>query len=406
MSRRGQGEGSIYRRVDGRWAAAVDLGWRDGKRVRKSLYGKTRKEVADKLAKTLRELQQGITPADDRVTVADWVARHLDDLEARKAASHGTLKRYRGLLVNYIEPAIGRRRLAQLQPQQIQAYQSDLLRRGMSSSTITVHRALLSGAINEAVAFGLIPRNVVRLVKPPKDDDEAKGKALTAEHARAMLAAAIDDPLYVFYLLLLTAGLRRGEALGLSWQDIELPDDTNSEHEHRPAILHVRQQLQWPDGVATLVPLKSKRSKRTIPVPSRTALALKARRVRQYEQLGCAVAWNNLVLTTPKGGPVHRNTIVKQFHAVRKRAELPYYRPHDLRHTYGSLLMSQGVPLKTISELLGHASIEVTADVYLHSMEGQVLDTAKAIDRALDAPAWQPGIVAVNGVCPTCGKPS
>jgi integrase len=397
MARRGHGEGSIYKRTDGRWTAAVDLGWREGKRARKSLYGTTRKEVADKLAKALRELQQGIVPADERITVGAWITQHLDDLEARNAARHGTLKRYRGILKNYIDPAIGRRRIAQLQPQHIQAYQSELLRKGMSSSTITLHRSLLSGALNEAVSFGLIPRNVVRLVKPPKDEGEAKGKALPAEHARALIVASSIDPLAVFYLLLLTAGLRRGEALGLSWADVDLPMNGDA----GPGILNIRRQMQWPDGEPTLVPLKSKRSMRTIPIPSRTVQALADRRARQHSALGRPVKPTDLVITTPDGRPMHRNTIVKQFHATLQAAHLPHYRPHDLRHTYGSLLMSQGVPLKTISDLMGHASIEVTADIYLHSLADQVLDTANAVERALDAPA---AARASGGLCPSCGR--
>lgn len=401
MTRRGRGEGTITQRADGSWCAAVDLGWRGGKRARKWLYGKTRAEVAAKLVTALADLQKGIAPADQRVTVSAWLTRHLDDLEANNGVKRPTIVRYRGILRNYIDPGIGHRRLGQLQPQHILAYQSELLRLGFSKSTIVLHRALLSRAINEAVAFGIVPRNVVALVKPPKDKEDAdpKGKALPADHARALLEATRNDPLSVFYLLLLTAGLRRGEALGLTWQDITLP-----QVEGRPAVLHIRRQLQWPNGVAERVPLKSKYSVRRIPIPRVTAQALADQRVCQRATFAALEKpWHTteLVLTTPEGNSVHRNTIVKQFHVHLKKAALPYYRPHDLRHTYGSLLMSQGVPLKTISELMGHASVEVTADVYLHSVEGQVLDTAYAVTRALALPS----VTTVDPVCPTCGKP-
>lgn len=360
MGRRGHGEGSIFQRPDGRWCSVVDLGFRDGKRARKFYYGASRKEVADKLAVALRDLQKGIPPPDERITVAELVATHLDDLEARNAVKSATINRYRGILRNYLEPMLGRARVARLQPQHVQAYQIDLLRRGMTANTVTLHRALLSGALQEAVAFGLVQRNVVALVKPPKDESEPIGRAMLPEHARALLDLTLDDRLAVFYLVLLTAGLRRGEALGLTWQDIDLHEDGG------PTVLHVRRQLQWPGGTPTLVSLKSKRSTRRVPVPLRTTEALQLRRMNQraeFAAIGKPWRQTELVCTTPAGEPVHRNTITKQFQRYLERAEVPPYRLHDLRHTYGSLLMSQGVPLKTISDLMGHTSIDITADI-------------------------------------------
>lgn len=397
MARRGQGEGTIIQRKDGRWAAAVDLGWSSGKRTRKWLYGTSRAEVAAKLTKTLRDLQQGIAPSDERVTLTACITDYLNDMEARKSAAHATLVRYRGILKNYIEPTFGHQRIAQLQPRHVREYQTELLRHGLSTSTIILHRALLSGALNQAVADGLIPRNVVPIVKPPKDESEPKGKSMEPEHARALLAASAGDALAVFYLLLLTAGLRTGEALGLRWRHIELARSDG------PSLLRVQEQLQWQNGAPATVPLKSRRSKRTIPVPVVTTRALCARRELQqalFAAQGRTWQISDLVHTTPQGDEVHKNTIIKQFHANLRAAGVPHYRPHDLRHTYGSLLMSQGVPLKTISDLMGHASIEVTANVYLHSLEGQVLDTADAIARALEGPAE----LGPATVCPTCGS--
>jgi len=105
------------------------------------------------------------------------------------------------------------------------------------------------------------------------------------------------------------------------------------------------------------------------------------------------------VFNFEEGAPLHRNTITNQFHARVRAAGLEHLRPHDVRHTYGWLLMSQGVPLKTISELLGHASIELTADIYLHSLDVQVRDTAQSVEKALATQALP------SGTCPTCGQP-
>jgi integrase len=392
-AKRGNREGSIYfHEAQKLWRASVTLD--SGKR--KYLSGRTRQEVAAKLAKTLRDVQQGIAPADDRQLLGGWLTQYVDGLEAQKV-SDGTLVRYRGVLRNYLIPQFGKMRLSQLQPQHVKVYQDDLSRRGFSASSITIHRTVLGGAIKQAVAFGMLSRNVVALVKPPRENKDTTGRMLTPVEARALLDSIRGDRLEAFYLVLLTAGLRRGEALGLRWADLDLDRPNGS-------TLHVRQQLQWPGGLATLVPLKSRRSVRSIPLPSITVAALLERRESQLverREIG-EEAWlaGGLVFNADDGSPLHRNTMTKQFHARVKEAGIGHLRPHDLRHTYGSLLMSQGVPLKTISELMGHGSIEVTADIYLHSLDVQVRDTARSLENALASPTegWA-------GRCPTCGRP-
>jgi hypothetical protein len=149
------------------WCAAITLDTGE----RKYLYGPTGEDVAQKLTTALGERQNGIAPANQRETVGSWLTKYVDDLEAR-GISHGTVTRYRGILRNYIIPKFGRWKLAQLQPQQVQSYQAELLKRGFSASSITLHRALLGGALKQAVSFGMLARNVVPLVKPPREDKE------------------------------------------------------------------------------------------------------------------------------------------------------------------------------------------------------------------------------------------
>jgi len=326
--------------------------------------------------------------------VADTIC---EDLEARGTA-HGTITRYRGVLRHYVAPTLGKYKLAQLQPQHVQSYQADLLKRGLSASSITLHRSLLGGALKQAVAFGLISRNVVSLVKPPRENKESKGTMLLPEEGRALLDTVRGDRNEAFYYVLLTAGLRRGEALGLHWSDIDFQSS-------KGGAIYVRHQLQWPRGVPTVVPVKTRKGVRTVPIPRMTVDVLIERRslqLKEKQAIGNS-GWRagDLVFNSEAGAPLHRTTITKQFEARLRRAGLRHLRLHDLRHTYGSLLMSQGVPLKTISDLLGHASIEVTADIYLHSMDVHVRDTAHMVERALG------GSRAANetGSCPTCGRP-
>jgi integrase len=305
--------------------------------------------------------------------------------------------RYGGIVRNYLAPQLGKWKLAQLQPQQVQAYQAGLLKRGFSPSSITLHRTVLGSALKQAVAFGLIPRNVVALVRPPREDRESsKGSTLTPQEAQCLLDAVRGDRLEAFYLVLLTAGLRRGEALGLRWADLELD-------ECRAARSRCGNSSSGPVVNPTLVPVKSRKGARSIPLPSFTAEALRQRAAIQATERRAVgeSAWRapGLVFNSDDGAPLHRNTITKQFHSKLKAAGLRHLRLHDLRHTYGSLLMSQGVPLKTIAELMGHASIEVTADIYLHSLDVEVRETARSLEKALASPA--------NGLatrCPTCGQ--
>jgi integrase len=222
---------------------------------------------------------------------------------------------------------------------------------------------------------------------------------LTPQEGRALLEAVRGDQNRAFYFVLLTTGLRRGEALGLQWSDLELEGPSGG-------VLHVRHQLQWPKGVATLVPVKTRKGVRTIPLPRMTVEALLERRSLQMSEKsvigGSQWRAGDLVFNSADGAPFHRNTMMKQFQRHLRAARLTQLRLHDLRHTYGSLLMSQGVPLKTISDLMGHASIEVTADVYLHSLDVHVRDTARMVENALGAPA---SVTAGTGRCPACGQP-
>jgi integrase len=194
---------------------------------------------------------------------------------------------------------------------------AELLKRGFSASSLTLHRAVLGGALKQAVMFGVIPRNVVSLVKPPREDRQPRSRMLTPQQARALLDAIRGDRLEAFHLLLLTAGLRRGEALGLSWNDVDL-DGPNG------ATVHVRHQLQWPGGKVTIVALKSRKAVRSIPLPSVTVDVLRTRKEQQGVERGLIgeINWRagSLVFNSGEGAPLYRSTIVKQFLAHIKAA--------------------------------------------------------------------------------------
>jgi integrase len=216
--RRGQGEGSIYRRPDGRWVAVLDLGWRDGKRTRKYLYGRTREQVARTLARALTQQQQGHQFANEQLTVEQFLARWL---EAKRGTVYpDTWTRYEELVRLHVNPKLGKRRLARLKPEQLQQCYSELQASRSPATVLKIHR-MLHSAFKLAVRWGAMPQNTTELVIAPAVQRH-EFDTLTAEQARRFLKAAQGDRLEALYVLAITTGMRQGELLGLRWQDVDL----------------------------------------------------------------------------------------------------------------------------------------------------------------------------------------
>jgi integrase len=360
-SRRGHGEGSIYQREsDGRWCSTVDLGWMDGKRKRKVIYGKTRKEVAEKLKVMLRDQQQGIPLATERQSVAQFLDKWLADV-VKGSVRERTHDNYALLARLYLVPSLGRYQLAKLEPQQVQAALNGLRERGLSARTVRSARAVLCMALGQAVKWGLTGRNVAALTEAPRIERH-EFQIFTPEQARQFLEAACGARLEALYTVALSLGLRQGEALGLRWQDVDLDG----------GVLHVRVALQRRLNVAPrLVEPKTRRSRRTLPLPAEVLAHLRAHRTRQLEErLRADRAWQGddwgLVFTTELGEPLDERMLRYWFKQQLKRAGLPHIRFHDLRHSCASLLVAQGVHPRVVMEILGHSEIGTTMNIYSH----------------------------------------
>ena len=165
--RRGRGEGSIYQRADGRWAARLSAGYQRGRRARVWVYGRTRGECASKLAIAIRAHEQGILAAPSRLTTGEYLARWLDDC-ARPHLRPRTLVSYAQVVRLHIEPHLGRVSLQKLTPQQVQAWLNQLQRAGLSPRSCQYARAILWSAVGQALRWGLVSRNVVTLVTAPR----------------------------------------------------------------------------------------------------------------------------------------------------------------------------------------------------------------------------------------------
>jgi integrase len=374
--RRGRQEGSIYQRADGRWTAAVSVGWRSGKRKRKQLYGKTRQEVQQRLTKVLNDQNNGLPIAADRQTLGQFLNGWLEN-SVRGRVRPKTLTSYRQLVKNHLIPCLGNVGLSKLTPQHVEATLTDLIAKGLSGRTVQYIRSVLRRALCCALKWNLVARNVAALVDAPRTT-RREVEPFTVEEIPRLLDAFEGERLSALYLLALTHGLRQGEALGLRWADVDLADKT----------LRVRHALQWIDGAPQFVETKTKQSNRGIALSEHVVKALKSHRKTQLEdRMKAGDRWTDhaLVFATRTGGPLDGINVTRDFKRMLKKAGLPIRRFHDLRHTTASLLLHQRVHPRVVMDLLGHSEIRVTMDLYSHVAPVLQREAADEMDALLIA---------------------
>jgi len=373
--RRGHGEGAVYqRKEDGIWVGALDLGWVEGKRRRKIVYGKTRREVLSKLDEVRRGAERGQNLAARTRALAEWLDEWLTEIKSHDGTRPTTLRRYREIVTAHLVPELGKVRLDRLAPRDVQRLLA-ARRDTVAPATLVKIHAVLRVALADAERLDLVPRNVARAVKGPALGHEER-QALTVEEARTFLTAIEGDRLEAVFVLGLTMGLRRGEVLGLRWEDIDLDD----------RVLRVRRALQRVDGALRLVDTKTRASRRPLPIPSMAARALERRRARQAaERLAAGEAWQDrdLVFTTAIGTPLEPRNVNRRFEQLRRHAGLPWLRLHDLRHGCATFLLAQGVDPRTVMEILDHTTIRQTMDRYGHVLPERLRAAADAMDQAL-----------------------
>jgi integrase len=364
MKRRGHGEGTLYQRPDGKWCAQLDLGWRDGHRVRRSLYGVTRREVVEKLAAARRTVDAGLQPTSDRITVAAYLE---DWLEANRSTIRpSTWTRYASMVRRTLIPQIGHLPLTKLTAGDVERMLRDIQ---LSPRSRHHARAILRTALARAVGHGIIARNAAALADPPHVEHH-EVQAWDAAQVRRFLVAIQGHRLEALFALAIGTGLRQGELLGLRWSDVDLVAGT----------LTVRQALQRVDGRMTAVETKTPRSRRTVPLPD---LALEALRAHKAAQDGPVVG--TYIFTTASGGPLYGTAVYRDFMAATEAAGLPRIRFHSLRHTAASLLLAQGAHPRVVMEMLGHSTIALTMNTYSHVIPALERDAADRLNALLSS---------------------
>jgi integrase len=359
--RRGQGEGSIYKRADGRWSAQVTLP--TGKRH--TVYARTRRECAAKLAEVQADPSRTATPG--RITVATYLDRWL--ASCRETLRSTTLSTYRSLVRCHIEPRIGAAQLGRLTPIAIQQLYADLAADKVSPRTRQAVHALLRRALGEAVHLGMLSDNAAARVRRPRVA-RVEVQALDARQVRRLLDAAKGDPYESLYVVAVTAGLRQGEIFGLKWKDIDL----------RRRRLSVRRSVVDAGGHRGIAEPKTAAGRRVVELPSMAVAALRAHREARLS----IPHPEAFVFTDSRGGPLRRsNFLRRQWAPLLKRAKLEGTRFHDLRHTCASLLLLTGVHPKVVQERLGHATIAVTLGTYSHVLGTLQREAADKLDEVL-----------------------
>ena len=374
--RRGRGEGSIYKRSDGRWAGAVTVGYRNGTQHRKTIYGRTRKQVQERIHAALQHQAQGIPLPGERQIVRDYLTKWLSDVVKLRVRAR-TYESYESTVRLHIQPYLGRVSLAKLTPQRVQTWLNDLAAAGASPRTCQYARVVLRTALNQALKWNLVVRNAAALANPPRVVTR-EITPLDPKQAQRLLKHCTIHRLGCLFTIALSLGLRLGEALGLRWSDVDL----------QQGRLHIRRTLQRAKGGLVFGELKTARAYRILSLPNVAISTLTSHRVRQLEQrLAAGSRWSeeDLVFTNRKGKPLDRANVRKQFHRLLESANLPKVRIHDLRHTAATLLLLQGVNPRTVMELLGHSDVTMTLNTYSHVLVSLKEDAARRMDTALAA---------------------
>jgi integrase len=297
----------------------------------------------------------------------------LHDVAARRLRP-STIAGYEIVIRVHLTPDLGKKQLTRLSPPDVRQLLARKRQDGLSVRMVQYIHAVLRNALQNAVREELIGRNVAKLVQVETPDYEV-GKGLTIAESQRLLQAVQNTRWHPLYVLALLLGLRRGELLGLRWTDVDLDNET----------LTVRQNLVRAGGELRIQAPKTRRSRRTLPLPPQVVSALRRQRVIQAtERLAAGSSWadNGLVFTTSLGTPMEPRNLTRHFYSVRDRAGLPEVRLHDLRHTCLTLLLNLGTSPHIAQAIAGHSHVDVTMMIYAHS---DMAEQTEALRRLGDA---------------------
>ncbi|WP_327301725.1 site-specific integrase [Streptomyces goshikiensis] len=401
---RANGDGTVYQRKDGRWEAAGYVLASGNTRKRIRVYGTTRKEALAKLTEKIATSNRGVPVPSAQGSVAVYLTYWLEAVAVHQLREN-THTRYTACVRQHLIPGLGKKKLAKLTAKDVRTWLNQLrttcqcCARGidtrrdqprccaagtccskrLSPLTLAYIHSVLKSGLEHAVREEEIPRNVARNVRTGTPRPR-RFEPLTADEACQLLTATRGHRLHALFELALHTGLRKGELLGLCWDDLNLDTGTAA----------IRRTLQRTNtGGLTVLPTKTRASERRIALPTRCLQSLKRHREQQqHEREVAGTAWqhNGHVFTTAQGSPIDPTNLTRSFTTLLRKAGLRRIRFHDLRHSTATLLLEQGIELVVIKELLGHAHIGVTATVYAHVRLRLQRDAIDTLGTVLDGP--------------------
>jgi len=378
--KRANGEGNIRKRKDGRWEGRYTAGHDPvtGKQIIKNVLGKTQAEVKEKLKKALVEAGQIDFAKSGKYTVGTWMDEWFENVAKIKVrpSSH---QAYKGYIDNHIKPNIGNIPLEKLTTMDLQKFYRKLLTKGrverieskeqpkgLSAKTVRNINQVISSAMDFAVAQKIISENPCKAVALPKIEHKEM-QTIPAEQLQAFLQEAKATGVYEMYYIELATGLRRGELLGLKWQDIDWKN----------GIIKVRRQVARVNGEIVEAPLKTKNSYRAVTISPQAIEVLKQQKAKTKELK------EPYIFPSPNGGPISPDSVNNMLKRVLERAGIPKVRFHDLRHTFATIALQNGVYIKTVSGMLGHFSAGFTLDTYAHVTTSAQKEAAQTLGNIL-----------------------
>ena len=370
---RGHGEGTISKRKDGRWQCQISLG--DGKR--KTFYGKSKKEVQEKLRVARNEQKQGTLILAPNQTLEVYLTYWLENVQ-KLAVRTRTYEQYLSTLKVHLIPKLGNITLQKLTVQQVQSFYARLHDEGQAPGSIAAIHAVLHRALNHAVKHDLVARNVASYASRPTIRRH-KSQVLTVEQASTLIETVKGSRLETFIILALTTAARLGELLGLHWDDLDFEQKT----------MRIDRSVTRSKGRGSYEgETKTESSRRTVLLADVAIDALKDHRSRQEDarlkRLENGKKWldKGLVFSGTDGDYLLGESLRRLFVDALHDAGLPHMRLHDLRHSAATILLVKGVHPKVVQELLGHSSISMTMDVYSHVLPSM---QQSAIEKMNDA---------------------
>lgn len=365
--RRGAGEGSTFQRGK-RWVAQVGTG-----ENRETGYFDTQKEANQWRHEKNEQKRNGLMFAGSKTTLSVFLAEWL--IVAKSLIRPNTFLQYEQIVNQHLVPTLGRIKLKDLNPNQLQSLYTAKLASGTSSRTTIMIHAVIHRALHHALQLGLVVRNVADSVSRPKLIQKERN-SLDEYQARQLLQATESHPLHLLFWMAIETGMRQGELIGLKWSDLDWQEKR----------LHIQRQVQRINHKLEFCEPKSAAGKRVISVGKTTIQKLRDHYNQQQDEIILAGnKWQkmDLIFSTSIGTPLEASNVLKIYKKFLKEAGLPDCTFHTLRHSCASLLLQQGVNAKVVAERLGHADVAFTLRVYSHVLMPMQAEAGEKLDELL-----------------------